>query len=319
MPKYVGARSEIAFTKEGTRLTAAAAQSGNWKPHEGYEFKPVVEKVERVSGMGDITQLRAEDITGEYAEGTVPLILSTEFVGDFANMIMGQAPTSSDAGGGNYSHAWTLANRNDHLTYTVSTYDPMAGSKKYAGGLLNSATIEMAPEDYVRATLEMIAMKEATASLTPAYSTTDTFFRPTHAAIKYATAYAGLGAAAEVTLSALTLNINKNASRYMVLGSTEPADNANGRISITGSLTLAYENTDFRTIALANTSEALQIVLTSGADVFTIELPLCTFGDWSKTPDLDNYMTNTINFKATGGDATNGLIKIAVTDQSATH
>lgn len=306
---FVGARKQIALAKETVRGTKASPASGKWLAHEGFEFSPKIQKVENTSGSGSIVGRNQAHIIQEWSEGTIPLILSEENAGDILNLVFGAAPNTT--GSSTYTHAYTLANENDHVTYTVAVVDPVAGSFSHARGMLNTATFEMSPDQYVKVGLDMIAGKQTTESAyTPAYSTTDVLFRPSTIAVKFAANYAGLGAAAAITtISNITLNFNKNAVPVWRLGSTEVEDIVNQRITINGDISFKYDVTTFRALGLAETSNAMQIVLTNSTHSLTIELPSADFQDWSHEVDNDGYMVQTLGFNANYLDKTNGFVK----------
>lgn len=309
--RYVAARKEIAFTKEGTRGSGETVQSGQWFPHEGYDFKDIAEKIDRTSATGDINQLKESKVSKEYAQGAVPMKMSVEFAGILANMVMGQAPSTS--GSGTYTHAWTSrANNNAHVSYTVTRKDPIAGVFKHALGMLNTLAMDITPDDYINLALDMWAKKGSVVSASSSYSTTDTFFLPKQVSIKFADTYAGLGAASATPMSNITLNVAKNLSYDFVVGSTEPADIVNGRMALNGSFTLPYTDTTFRDLGLGDGTKAMAIIVSDGTNSMEIELPTVNFREPDEDDDNDAYMLNTVVFNATSEDATNGLVKMEV-------
>lgn len=318
MTVYIGAKKEIALTKETTRGTLVAAGAGDWIPHNGFGFNPLTEKVQRTPGMGHISESREEEYIREYSAGSLPLDLSVEFAGDLTNMIMGQAPDTSTPDGDYYDHVWSLANNNEHVSYTASVVDPIYGDWRAARTMLNSANLTIVPDAYVTCELDLMAQKAADTSLTPSYSTTNEFFKPQQVEVKFADTYAGLGAASETQLTNLNITVNKNCEYVWVSGDTEPKDIVNQRIAVSGDFELPYESTTFRALGLGDGIKAMQLSLTHGSYVFTIKLPAVTFNSWNDGEDVASYMPETISFMAHHDD-TSGLIVMEVTDKTASH
>lgn len=319
MAKHVGARREIALTKETTRGTAVAPASGDFILHNAHTLMPQVEKAEHTGGNGTINQFHAADVIREWSQGTIPMVMEEHKLGTLGNLIMGVAPSTT--GSGPYTHAWAaLEQTNAHLSHTVSITDPVAGDLRAAYGMASTINITASRDDYVMADLEMICGKLGTTTYTPSYPSTNIeYFRPQDITFKVEDAYGDLAGGTGIDVQNINMVINKNVDPYYVLGSTEMADNVNQRVEIRGDFTLGFEAATYRTLGLGDTRKAISFNLTNGDYEFTIELPTVYFKDWNETADLDAYVTETISFNATDEDATNGYIKMEVIDQTATH
>lgn len=316
---YVGARREIALVKESTRGTAESISAGSAIPHKGYDFMPKKESVERVPGIGHIAHKRETELVKEFCQGGIPIDLTAEKAGDIANMVMGQAPdSSSDEGGGYYLHTWSLFNSNQHLAYTVGVKDPQYGTFRAARGMLNQLSLSVSPDDYVQAVIDLMADKAADNTFTPSYLSSDEFYKPQQVEVKFASSYAGLGAASETLLENFNMTINKNTAFVWVAGQTNPKDIVNQRISITGDFELPYEDTTFRTLALGDGVKAMRITITHGSYYIQFDFPLVDFGEWTDEPDLEAYIKEGIEWSA-NYDSTNGLIIMKVKDTSSSH
>lgn len=322
--KYVGARKEIAFAKETARGTVANPAASSWRPHEGYDFSPKNTKATIKSAAGNTTDSLGAEIMQEWSEGSIPMLAAVEFMGDLANMIAGKAPdTSASVGDGYYQHDWSTlianGNANRHISYTVSTIDPIAGGKQYALAMLNTFALEAGVEDFIKVALSMIARKEAAATLTSSYSATDEYFKPTALLFYIAPTYAGLASAVAMNTANITFNGNKNAVPVYAHGSSQPEDIVNQRVGFNGSLTLPYTNTTLRDLGLSDNTGALRIKLVRGTYAFQITLPSVDFTDWNHDAGIDAFMPNTVTFKANNKDKTNGFCKLQVVDKSSTH
>ena len=310
--EHIGALREIAFSVESSRGTATTPSSGDWIPHTGQGFKPVAEKVVDNSGMGVIAGRNRADISKEYAQGTIGMRLYDNFLTTVNTLMMGAAGTTV----GDVT-TYTLANNNSHKSFTITTTDPVAGDEKYAMGMLNSITLAATTDEYVTLSLDMIAKKAASATVTPGYSTTALPFSPDEITIAYADDFAGLSSPTTISAKNINLTVEKNVELDWVVGDTEPADIHNQRFLISGDLTLMFDTTTYREFALADTTKAIVITMTNSNWKWEIKLPSVDFSDFDVSTDLDGYVTQTFGIFADYTDQTNGFVQTVVTDVSA--
>lgn len=304
--EHVGARQEIAFAVETERGTKVDPTTSEWYPHTGQGFVPVVEFVTDNSGMGRIEGVLTEDIAKEYSQGTVSMRLYDSFLTPLNRMIFGAVGSGTPV-------AYTVENSNVHNSFTIATADPVEGDNTYAKGMLNTCTITCNTDDYINLSMEFIAEKETAATLTPSYSTSATLFTPDNVTFGYATNYAGLAAPTTMTVKNFQLNVEKNVVLNWSLGDTEPSEIENGRMSITGDITLKYNSTTYRDFALADTPKAVIIDMNNGVFSWEIKLPSAIFKGWNRSTDLDGIVEETFGFTANYDDETNGLVQATVT------
>ena len=304
--EHVGARQEIAFAVETVRGTKVDPTTSEWYPHTGQGFLPVVELVTDNSGMGRIEGVLTEDIAKEYSQGTVTMRLYDSFLTPLNKMIFGAAGTGTPV-------VYTVTNTNIHNSFTIATADPVEGDNTYAMGMLNTCTISCTTDDYVNLSMEFIAKKETAGTLTPSYSTAATLFTPDNVTFGYATNHAGLSSPTTLVVKNFQLNIEKNTVTNFSLGSTEPTNIENGRLSVTGDITLKYNASTFHDLALGDTPKAMKITLNNAVYKWEIECPSVLFKGWNRTTDLDGIVEETFGFTANYDDETNGLIIGTVT------
>lgn len=309
MAVYDGSFKQVALTKETPRGTYVAPSSGDWQATLGSatEFRPVIEKAKSEMGMGHIATDLNSNIIKQYSQGSIPLAMNIEFLGHIFNMVFGQSPTTS--GTGPYTHSWTLANNNQHTTYSVTIQDPQKGGLGYSTGLANEATLEFTTDDICKATLAMIAKNETTQSVTPAYDTDQIDnFLPSHLTVKLADNLGGLDAASAIEVSNVSLTVAKNVDAWFVLGSKNPADIINQKMAITGTIEMLYDATTLRDLAMSDTKKALRVAGDNGDGVtFEFDIARVGFEDWSDDTDLNAFQKNTVNFYSEL-DMTNGLV-----------
>lgn len=316
---YVGARKEIALTKESTRGTAASHAAGDWQPHLGHDYKPMVEKVKDDPAMGRIEDNIDHEVIHRSSEGPIPLRLTKDFLVDLNNLIFGAEPTPSSLGGGLYQRDYTVQNDNQHQSYTVTVKDPIAGMKRYPLGMLNTADIEFNVDAIATATLNMMGGAEEAASGTPAYDTTysPAFFVPTQLEIKIDdVGTTDFSSTQETFFSNLTMSVNKNTLKEWALGKEEPADVLNQRFGLGLALEQTYEDTTLRDYAHNRVKKAMQILITDGTHYWQIQLGQVAFEDWSDTNDNNAYLKNTVAVFAERNN-TNGTITATVVNQQS--
>lgn len=316
---YVGARKEIAFTPESVRGTSETHAAGDWQPHLGFDFKAMVDKVKDDPAMGRIEDNIDHEVVHRSSGGGVPLRLTKQFLPNLFAMIFGHQPTPSSLGGGLYQRDYVVQNNNQHQAFTVTVKDPIAGMKKYALGMLNTAGFEFNLDEITKATLDIQAGKEEAGTGTPAYDTSYdvAFFMPTQIEFKFADDVAGLAAASETYLSNLSLQVNKNAIKEYALGEEGPIDVVNQRFGLAGSLEMTYETTVLRDYAHNRTKKAVQIKLTDADGVYVqIQLPQVGFEDWSEGNDNNAYLKNTIAFFAERNNTSGMALATVVNTES---
>jgi hypothetical protein len=232
--------------------------------------------------------------------------LYDSFLTPLNRMIFGAAGTGTPV-------VYEIENSNIHNSFTIATADPVEGDNTYARGMLNSCTITCNTDDYVNLSMEFMAAKETAGTLTPSYSTSATLFTPDDVTFGYATNYAGLSSPTAMTVKNFQLNIEKNVTIDWANGSTEPDDIMNGRMSVTGDITITYDASTIRDFALDDTAKAMVIDLNNGVYSWEIEFPSVLFKDWNRSTDLDGIVEQTFGFTANYDDETNGLMKGTVT------
>jgi len=311
MAGYIGALQQIALSGESVRGTAVAPSAGDWVEHNGFNFAPKNSKGRDTSAMGRIEELNQMDIFREWSEGTIPMNSRTSQLPIISSLIMGNDGTTASK-----TTSWVVTNTNAHKTATINVIDSLAGQKRYAGCMLDTFTMDANENAYPTIALELKGKKEATTTgLTASYTAvaSSQLFKPTSVKVYVADNFAGLTSATAVALKNLSLTVNKNLGEDFVLGSTEPADWINQRLSITGTLSFKYDSDTYRTLGLSDTKKAIRVQLTQGNYVWNIDLPSVGFIDWNSEVGNDNYMLNTVGFEAERTDEINGTIKMSYT------
>lgn len=291
---YVGAIKEIAFSKETVAGTPVAHATGHWQPHETFDIKPVVVKIKDEPGMGRIEETLDSVIVQTHSSGTATVRMTKEFMGTVLNMIFGRAPTTT--GAGPFTHAYTVRNTNDHLSYTTTVKDPIKGMVRYAYTVLNEAQLTFEVDKFPMIQLQLEAGQEVSATGTPAYSTTDEKFLPQHVSIKVAANLAGLAAAPVLDVNKFELTAAKKVDKYFKLGSTNPDNIHNQRMGFAGTLTNLYRTSQLRDLAYSNTKQAMSVLVSNGTDSVEFRFPRVSFEEWGDDGDNNTRLMNSVNF-----------------------
>lgn len=318
---YVGARAEIGFGKETERGVQVAPPTGGWQPHEGFDFKPMVEKVKDEAAVGHIASVINAYLHRLSSEGSVPLRLTKDFIGHLCNMICGQSPTTEDIGGGKYRHTWTLANTNRHQTYSIQTYDPVRGYLAYPLAILVDCAFELNIGSMAKVTPNFYAGEEETGlANSRTYPNTYEYpvFMPDSIKTSIADDLAGLDAAAELDIEGVPFTIGKNGVKRFRLGKLGVADNINQRFEAGGTIEGAYASSVLRTLAHTNVHKAIRIKAQDSDATLQIDFPRCSFEDWSRDPELSAYMKNSVAWFAEL-DTTDGILRITLENDIASY
>jgi hypothetical protein len=315
---YIGAKREIAFTKEVVRGDAAEYGVGDWQPHLGYSVKPVTEKIKDAPAMGRIEGPLGSSVIKKRSEGDIPLRLTKEFIGHIFNMLFGQEPTTT--GAGPYNHKWTVKNDNNHVSYTITTKDPIKGFNKFPLNLANEIVLDLKTDDRALATIRVMggAEESATPGVTT-YSVTDEYFLPKHISVKFADTVAGLAAAVAEEMESATVTAAKNVAADYSLGFESPVNIYNQKLGVGIALTSHYEDSRLRDWANTNTNKAMEVKFEDGSGVVAkLTFPKVSFEAWTDTNDVTAQLKNSVAVFAEL-DLAEGLVTGEVTNGVASY
>jgi len=294
--KFIGRRINVGIAKETTRGTPVNPVF--WIPQTSISFDDKVEKVDEESAMGQIADTDSSVVTGKYAEGEIEGEIRDKALGLILTGVMGASPTST--GVGPYTHTYTLADTsNQHRSLSILKQNPN-GASMFALAMVDSFEISVEPLGIVTYTIGFTSKSSQDwTPQTPTFTSLGEKFLHQHLQFRVADTIVGLAAASVLSLKALTLTINKNPVRDNVMGTLQPEDIFNAQISVEGSLTLNYEDRVWRNYMLDGTYKAMEIKFYKDANSsLTIRLPRVSFNSWEPASDLDDIITQDIDFKA---------------------
>ena len=319
MAKVIGRTGAIGIAVESTKGTGEAPAF--WVPVKSYSFDDKVEYVKNDSAMGRIEENNDADIIKLWGEGEYGGKIFIDSVGAELVAVFGGSPTSTERGSSDvFDHTYALVNSNDHKSLTIGYVDDIQDVRSpYA--MVNSWSLEVAVDDYVMRTINLISKKSASASNTPAF-TNEVEFIPSQVSLKLAATAAGLDAASAINVTAFNMEIAKNAEALYVLGSNEPQDIINKQFSVTGTIELYFEDTTQRAYVFANTHRAIRVDmidttvnLGSGHNPeLRFDLNEVVFEEFERGWDANDPLKQTLNFTALYSQADGEMITARLTN-----
>lgn len=319
MAKVIGRTGAVGIAVESTQGTPVAPT--HFVPVQSYSFDDKVEYVKNDSAMGRIEEYNDADIVKLWGEGEYSGKIFLDSIGVELTALFGQGPSSVQRGGsGVYDHTYTLLNSNDHASLSLSYVDDVSDVRS-PFAMLNTWSLEVAVDDYVKRTASFISKKSADVTNSPSF-TNEVEFIPSQVTVKLASTAAGLGAASAINVLSFNMEINKNVEALYVLGSNEPQDIINKQIAVTGSIELYLENDTYRDYVFANTHRAIRIDMTdstvdlgSGHDPqLYFDLNEVVFEEFERGWDANDPLKQTLNFEALYSIADSAMISARLTN-----
>lgn len=310
MGKFVSRRAEVGLAREATRGTPVVP--AHWLPWSAMGFADRVEHVIENSAMGRIEDSDSSYVTSKYAEGTIEADVRAAYLGLILTNLFGAAP--STAGGGPYTHTYSLQQSNQHASLSILTQDKTNTDivKMFSKAMINSWTLTVEAGQIVRNSIDFMALKGRDwTSQTAAYTALGDKFLHQHLTFKVAANTAGLAAASAINVRSLELVIEKNVIKSDVAGTVDPEDFNNQEMRVSGTLQLNYEDSTWLDYMTAQTDRAMSIVLNAGSTgILTLEFPKVHFHNWEKDLSLSEIARQKIEFTA-HYDAANNVAVIS--------
>jgi hypothetical protein len=319
MSKVIGRTGAIGIAVEATKGTTLAPTF--WVPVKSYSFDDKAEYVKNDSAMGRIEENNDADIIKLWAEGEYGGKIFLNSVGAELTAVFGTSPTSVQrATSGVYDHTYALANNNAHDSLCIG-YEDAIQDIRFPYAMVNTWSLEVAVDDYVMRTINLISKKSASASNSPAF-TNEVEFIPSQVSLKLASAASGLDAASAINITSFNMEIAKNAEALYVLGSNEPQDIINKQFTVTGTIELYFEDTTQRAYTLTNVHRAVRIDMTdtstnlgSGHNPqLRFDLNEVVFDEFERGWDANDPLKQTLNFTALYSIADTAMISARLTN-----
>jgi len=327
MSKGIGNLIQIGIAKETTRGTAESAAT-YWIPWAELSVDEKDKRVIDEATIGVIEDSVGQSIVSQWSEATLKAPVGDKHLPLILLSTLGNISSALKSGEtAVYEHTLSVLQSAQHPSLTLFSNDPLAGADyAYPLGVVKSFQLDYELEKFVEYTVEFIAKKGSSATLTPA-TTTEHRFLPQNLTFKIATNKSGLDAASATSIKKLTLKIEKNVEPDDVLGSTDPADFLNKQFSITGELEAIWQNeSDFKTAALAGSTKAMRIDLVGSDSIgvassprLKIDLDKVIFEPIERTISLNDLVIQRVAFKAYYDTANSSMVSMVVTNEVASY
>lgn len=308
MTLHIGRRFSVGIAHETTRGTYRAAQF--WLPKVAGEIDDQIIYVTDESSVASITDADNQQVVNTYSKGSIEGLVNETTMGVWILSTLG-TETSQSAHAGEtvvYDHVFNVAETATHESFSLAVSGPNeSAGLAYTRGMVDALELNMEVGKYISYKVDFRADKNAAQTTTPAFATTEYYFRPQDGVVKFATTQSGLTAASAITLRKCTLSISKNIEEDWTIGALPASDRVNKQFAIEGSLELVYnDRTYIDTIMIGDLAKAMRISMVNTAvtigsatnPTLQIDLYKVKLQEVARKIDNNEIVTQTIKFKA---------------------
>lgn len=304
MSTHIGRKVSIGIGKETVRGTAVAPTY--WLPKMDLQIDDKVNVITDNSSIGVIEGSVGQDITSQYAEGTITGRLSDTTLGLVLLSVFGtDTPTLVETGV--YDHAFTVLQSTQHPTFTIGMAGPNESTGyRHALAMVDTLEIDLEINKYCQYKAGFRANMAVAGANTPSFSTTENYFLPQDATLKLATNLAGLTGASAISTRKVSLVVKTNVEEDLTIGNLSPVDRVNKSFEVEGTIEVVYNDRTYIGLLIADTQKAMRIttLMSSTAlgatshPTLTIDLANVQLAEVTRKIDNDNIVTQTLKFKA---------------------
>lgn len=299
--KYIGRLINVWFGIETTRGTAIAVQ--NWLPKTDMSFDEKTEIIQDESSLGVITDSSDAFPVKQRAEWEIGGNIQVNSIWYLLYSLLGDVTSTVDTTWA-YKHVMRLLENNQSPSLTIWVSDPVIWDTAFSLAMIDSMTISAEEWKQATFTVTMKSKPWSVATHTVTYAV-DNKLLSRHSVFKIATNLAWLNAASNICLKSFEITFSKNLEDDYCMWSLTPSDFINKQFSIEWSFTAIFDTTTFRTLQLAWTKRAIRFSMVDTANTIwltsnprlTIDLPLASFTEFSRSQGNDEVVTQTLAFK----------------------
>ncbi len=300
MAKIIGRLVNVGVARETERGVGVAPIYN--LPRTEFSFDDKIVKARSISSLGKISDSDEAIMVSHYGEGDIGGELRDKTVGLFLYALLGTCTTT---GSGPYTHTFTIAHNNQHPTLTL-VVDDTNTKEMYKMCMINSLEVTAELESMVAYTANFMSKSGVTSGASIPAPVVENKWGKNHVQVRVAEDISGLDAAQKISLKSLTLTIEKNVTLDESLGTADPEDLVNRQISVSGEMTLNYEDDTWKGYMMNSTNRAMEVKLVdqsttldpSGNPTLTFRFPKVDFFDWEPDYSLDELTTQSVSFKA---------------------
>lgn len=302
--KWIGRRQSIGIAKEASRGVGVAPTY--WLNVLSFNFKDVPVKALSEASFGRITGGDQSPLTMIHGEGDMEVELGDQSFGLILYALLGTLATSGPTDTSAYTHAFSLANTNQHQSLSITTTDPI-GDLMYELAMISSLEIAIIPDTIISYKVDFLSKGSAGSSGNTASYSSENKFVGRNLTFKVAANTAGLAAASETKVKSLTITFEKNAEINATLSTLHPEDVCNKMFDVKGEIVLDYEDRTFFDYITADAYKAIRIdllgttLITGAGSTFpewTLDLSKVSFDTFEPDFSPNEIVTQTLLFNA---------------------
>jgi len=259
MAKTSGTQVAVGLGIEGYATPGTAVAETVFIPWTEFSLQGISEKSHFTSARGLRNMSSNSMIRRKYAQGSLGFVPDVKNMPYALSLALGGVSSSGIADSA-YTHTFTVNNTNAiPRTATLTIEEGGVQTVQYLNCVCNSLNFEVG-DDYAKSTIELIGQFPGTDTISESYANETEFAYHQYTA-KFGTSLSNAAGNSATPLKAFTLNINNNVllDEAFLSGSNEITDGnlAMGRLEVTGSYTLHFENTTELAKYQVNTKNAL--------------------------------------------------------------
>lgn len=261
MAKTSGTQVQVGLGIESLAAPNSAVAEAIFIPWTDYSMQAIAEKAMMKSARGIRNETNDSMIRRRYSQGSISTPLTVETAPYFFMLAMG-AVSSATVVDGTYTHTFTIQNTNSSVrTATLTTEEGGIQTTQYTNVVCNSLNLEVSDE-YASLTAELIGGFPGTDTISESYAQ-ETEFAYHQMSAKFGTSVSDANSNSATPLKSFSLNINNNIQldEAFLSGANTPVAGGliPGRLVITGSYSLHFENTTELAKYKANTLNAMEV------------------------------------------------------------
>lgn len=301
MTKFIGRRLSVGIGKEAARGTGVAASY--WLNCLSFNHSDKVVKARSEGILGSISEGHLALVAQKWAEGNMEAELNDKSFGLILLALFGTV-SSVNLETTAYKHTFSLQEDNQHDCLSLHTVEPI-GALHFIMTMIDELTIDFMPDELVKFTVVFKSKNSAGSDAVKSYVAENKFLGR-HLALKIAAATAGLTAASKIKPKSVKITIKKNTEIINALGTVQPVDIVNKLFTISGEISLDYENRTYKDYMLDGDYKAMRLDLvntdaTIGATsnpALRLDLSKVDFDSWEPDFSLNEVVTQVITFNA---------------------
>lgn len=299
--EMIGRQLEVGLSVEATRGTAPA-NAEVWEKNTTASITEKAEHAEDDSVHGGLADMDGRRCVKQWVEGNLEGIVHANSIGYLLYNLYGNISTKFDTGVGD--HTFTLEESIVHPSLSIYAKDGLVQQSVFQNGMVNSLEITAEVDNYVRYVASFMAKNAIANASSPSYSA-DLDFVGKDVSIKLADTEAGLSSAVAVPIKSLGITWETGLINDFVLGSINPGDVYNGKMSITGKITKNFTDETFKDLFLNGTYKYAEITILGDTNIPTtstkpyikITLNKMAITAWDRSGGADELVVEELEFK----------------------